>query len=127
MTSMTNLKLSMNELVATRSIRFVVARYSTRKTEPGAAFPSSPDVVENSRLTRDDSSLSTPIAFWAMEARRAFGKGMFRTLEKRVSRYRDTWLEEVGYEIEDVHERPETAIRRGWQFFSVQGIGMRGL
>ena len=72
----------MKELTATRSILFVVAEYSTL-----SACSSSPPppicvflTVESVRRTRGESSLSTWMAWRAVEARRAVGKGIVRTL-----------------------------------------------
>lgn len=81
MTSRTRLRLSMKELVATRSMRLVVARYSTSRTDPGASSgPLAPPPREKERRTRGDSSLSTEMADRATEARRGVGKGMERDL-----------------------------------------------
>lgn len=67
-------RLSMNELTATRSIRFVVALYWTLRTHLSPA-PSTAAMVEKARRTRGDSSLSTVMASTAMEDSRAVGKG----------------------------------------------------
>jgi hypothetical protein len=78
-TSSTSATLSRNELTATRSMRFVAAWYSTRRTV-GSTDPSGV-VTERSRLTKGESSLSTLNACSATDARRASGKGMSRVLE----------------------------------------------
>jgi hypothetical protein len=71
-------------LTATRSMRFVTAWYSTRRTvrsdDPSAA------TVERSRFTSDESSLSTRSARRATSARRASGKGTSRVLGQRWTR-----------------------------------------
>lgn len=64
----------MNELTATRSIRFVVALYWTLKTNFSPA-PSAAVTLEKVRRTSGDSSSSTVMALTAMEDSRAVGKG----------------------------------------------------
>lgn len=106
MTPSTTPRLSMNPLTATRSIRFVVALYTVRRTvstssftalllaalaasaellEPMRWFPLPSErtwdlVSENERCTRGDSSASTWRARRAEEARRWVGNGMEITL-----------------------------------------------
>jgi hypothetical protein len=90
-TSRTRLRLSMKEFTATRSIRFVVALYSTRSTVwPGASVPGSCEtsagtVVDRALLTSEESSTSTLMAFMAIDASRADGNGILRTLGSDVS------------------------------------------
>jgi hypothetical protein len=75
MTSSTRLRLSMNPLTATLSMRFVVATYFALRTFSWLSA-ASPDVaVDKVRRTRGDSSLSTPRAWSAMDASLAVGKG----------------------------------------------------
>lgn len=81
MTSKTSLRPSMNELTATRSMRFVVAWYSTCST--CAVCSGSVDEVEAMEKclwTRGDSSGSTWRALRAVEASRGVGKGNCRCL-----------------------------------------------
>jgi hypothetical protein len=64
----------MNPFTATRSMRFVVALYSVRRTvSPGVPDPE--ETVEKERRTRGDSSSSTRRDFRAADARRAVGRG----------------------------------------------------
>ena len=65
--------LSKNPFTATRSIRFVVAAYTTTSTVSSSASL-------NDRVTSDESSLSTARARSAAVALRAVGKGMRRVL-----------------------------------------------
>lgn len=82
-TSITRPRLSMNEFVATRNMRFVVALYSTRSTEVSAPVPASGGASRaNERRTSGESSLSTAMAVRAMSARRWVGKGIERVLER---------------------------------------------
>lgn len=74
----------MKPLTETRSMRFVVAAYSARRTTPAAVEPS-PDTVESVRRTRLLNSLSTCMVRKAIEARRALGKGMSMVLHGWVS------------------------------------------
>lgn len=83
MTSKTNFKLSMKEFTATRSMRFVVALYSTLRTLAAAASSDEDcgaGTTEYSRVTSCDSSGSTWMAFRAVAASRDVGKGMSRVL-----------------------------------------------
>jgi hypothetical protein len=73
-TPSTTPRLSMNPFTATRSMRFVVALYSVRRTvSPGVPDPE--ETVEKERRTRGDSSSSTRRDFRAADARRAVGRG----------------------------------------------------
>jgi hypothetical protein len=83
MTPKTVLRLSMNPLTATRSMRFVVALYSVRRTvfsaddddDDEAVGELGDGIVEKERRTRGESSWSTRRDWRAAEARRAVGRG----------------------------------------------------
>jgi hypothetical protein len=94
MTPKTTLKLSINPLTATLSIRFVVALYSVlrivsseelTRLEPAESWEDAVEMVENDLRTRGDSSLSTRNACRAAEARRAVGRGRSMVLAFLVS------------------------------------------
>lgn len=81
MTSKTSLRPSMKELTATRSMRLVVAWYSTCSTsawssELGLVDEDEDETTERCLWTRGESSGSTWRALRAVEARRGVGKGM---------------------------------------------------
>ena len=78
MTSMTRFKLSMNELTATRSMRLVVARYSTCRIR--LASPR-----EKVLWTSGESSLSTCSDFNAIEASLSVGNGTSNILMKALA------------------------------------------
>jgi hypothetical protein len=81
MTSKTSLRPSMNELTATRSMRFVVAWYSTRSTcALSSGSVDEAETMEKCLWTRGDSSGSTWRALRAVEASRGVGKGICRCL-----------------------------------------------
>lgn len=83
MTSMTKFKLSMKELTATRSMRFVVALYSTCRVWSKSPEASSlVAAIEKVLRTRGDNSLSTCSDLRATDARRAVGKGTSSVLEE---------------------------------------------
>lgn len=77
---MTRLKLSIKELTATRSMRFVVALYSVRRIVSSVA-PEEAETVENSRCTDGESSLSTLSEPSATLASLAVGNGTSMVLE----------------------------------------------
>lgn len=85
MTSRTSFRLSMNELTATRSMRFVVAWYSTFNTLASSEPVSAAGTTESCLRTRGDSSGSTPSASRAVEASRGVGSGTLRALRRNVS------------------------------------------
>lgn len=88
MTSSIKAKLSMKEFTATRSIRFVVALYCTRKTFWSCASLPSPATavtVEKLLCTSGDSSLSTLSALTAIADNLAVGRGTSSCLERRGS------------------------------------------
>lgn len=70
----------MNAFVATRSMRFVVALYSTLSTDSSFPAPASGASREKVRRTSGESSASTDMEDRAMFARRAVGKGIERVL-----------------------------------------------
>lgn len=74
-------RLSMNPFTATRSMRFVVARYVVSRIAGSSGWGSDPDsfgedVTVSSRRTKGESSVSTSRVRRADEARRAVGRGM---------------------------------------------------
>lgn len=79
MTSKTSLRPSMKELTATRSMRLVVAWYSTCSTSAWSSelgLVDEDETTERCLWTRGESSGSTWRALRAVEARRGVGKGM---------------------------------------------------
>ena len=73
----------MNEFTATRSMRFVVALYSTLSVRLPADGDSGSATTDSCLQTRGESSGSTWIAFRAVVASRSVGRGKWRSLAAR--------------------------------------------